>query len=126
MCVAKLSGAIPLLHLVLSAVLFAQSSGAESAGVARHAGASWSLKGEGLVCCPCRVPCPCRSNAKPSYGHCEATLFLRIKQGHYENVNLDGMNLVESGGMCAINYHAISAFTLACPIALIDRLLTRS
>jgi Protein of unknown function (DUF1326) len=43
-------------------------------------------------------------NAKPSFAHCEATLFLRIKQGHYGDVNLDGMNLVSSGGMCAIDY----------------------
>jgi Protein of unknown function (DUF1326) len=106
---SKLSGAITLLHLVLATVLFAQSSGAESAGVAHHGGASWSLKGDGIVCCPCRVPCPCRTNGMASYGHCEATLFLRIRQGHYENVSLDGMNLVESGGMCAINYHPLSA-----------------
>ena len=43
-------------------------------------------------------------NAKPSFAHCEATLFLRIKQGHYGDVNLDGMNLVTGGGMCAIDY----------------------
>jgi len=109
MSVSKLWGAVALLHLALSTVLFGQSSGAASSGMSAQAGADWSLKGEGLVCCPCRVPCPCRSNGKPSYAHCEATLFLRIKQGHYENVNLDDMNLVESGGMCAINYHAISA-----------------
>jgi hypothetical protein len=68
---SKLWGAITLLPLVLTTVLFAQSPGAESAGVARHAEASWSLKREGVVCYPCRVPCPCRTNGKPSYGHCE-------------------------------------------------------
>ena len=48
-------------------------------------------------------------NAKPSFAHCEATLFLRIKQGQYGDVNLDGMNLVTSGGMCAIDYHLLAA-----------------
>ncbi len=48
-------------------------------------------------------------NAKPSFAHCEATLFLRIKQGHYGDVNLDGMNLVSSGGMCAIDYQLVDA-----------------
>jgi hypothetical protein len=109
MNLSKLVGAITLLHLVLTAALFAQSPGGESAGMPHHAGAKWSLKGDGLVCCPCRVPCPCRSNGKPSYGHCEATLFLRIKHGQYADVNLDAMDLVESGGMCAISYHPLSA-----------------
>jgi hypothetical protein len=103
----KLSGALTLLHLILTTVLFAQSP--EPSGVARRAGASWSLKGQGIVCCPCRVPCPCRTNGKPSYSHCEATLFLQTKQGHYDNVNLDGMNLVDSGGMCAIAHEPHSA-----------------
>jgi hypothetical protein len=48
-------------------------------------------------------------NGKPSFAHCEATLFLRIKQGHYGDVNLDGMNLVTSGGMCAIDYQPLFA-----------------
>jgi hypothetical protein len=48
-------------------------------------------------------------NAKPSFAHCEATLFLRIKQGQYGDVNLDGMNLVSSGGMCAIDYQLVDA-----------------
>jgi hypothetical protein len=48
-------------------------------------------------------------NAKPSFAHCEATLFLRIKQGQYGDVNLDGMNLVTSGGMCAIDYQLVEA-----------------
>lgn len=96
--------AITLLSLILNAALFAKPPGGESAGAAHP----WSLKGEGVVCCPCTVPCPCRSNGRPSFGHCEATLFLWIKQGHYENVNLDGMNLVSSGGMCAVDYQELA------------------
>ena len=74
----------------------------------RYDGADWHLKGEGIVCCPCTVPCPCRTNGAPSYGHCEATLYLRIKQGHYGNVRLDGMQVIDSGGMCAVNYNRLS------------------
>ena len=98
--------AIKLLNLVLTTALFA---GGRSARAFPPGAASWSLKGEGIVCCPCGVPCPCRSNGKPSYGHCEATLFLWIKQGHYGDVNLDGMNLVSSGGMCAVAYEPLAA-----------------
>lgn len=51
--------------------------------------ADWHLKGEGMVCCPCKVPCPCRSNGLPSQPHCEATGVYRIAQGHYGKVPLD-------------------------------------
>jgi hypothetical protein len=87
----------------------AQPARGQSAGAARPGAANWRLKGDGVVCCPCRVPCPCRTNAKPSYGHCEATLYLRIKQGHYQDVNLDNMNFVGSEGMCAVAYQPLSA-----------------
>jgi len=53
--------------------------------------ADWHLKGEGLVCCPCKVPCPCRSNGLPTYRHCENTGVMRITEGHYANVRLDGL-----------------------------------
>jgi hypothetical protein len=72
-------------------------------------GADWKLKGQGVVCCPCAVPCPCRSNGRPSYSHCEATLYLRIAQGNYGAVSLDGMQVATSGGMCAVRQQNLSA-----------------
>jgi tetratricopeptide (TPR) repeat protein len=51
----------------------------------------WHLKGEGFVCCPCEVPCPCRSNGSASHGHCETAGAFRIDQGHYGKVRLDGV-----------------------------------
>jgi Tfp pilus assembly protein PilF len=53
--------------------------------------ADWHLKGEGLVCCPCTTPCPCRSNAPPTEGHCENTGVVRIREGRYANISLDGL-----------------------------------
>jgi hypothetical protein len=70
--------------------------------VVRYDGADWHIRGDGIVWCPCTVPCPCRNNAPASFGHCESTLYLRIRQGYYGNVSLDGLQLVNSGGMCAI------------------------
>jgi tetratricopeptide (TPR) repeat protein len=51
----------------------------------------WHVKGDGLVCCPCAVPCPCRSNAMPTYRHCENTGVIYIREGHYGNISLDGL-----------------------------------
>jgi hypothetical protein len=55
------------------------------------------------------VPCPCRTNGPATYGHCEATLYLRIKQGNYGGSDLGGMQIVRSGGMCSVNYERLSA-----------------
>src|SRR5262249_21148345 len=54
----------------------------------------WHLKGEGMVFCPCKTPCPCRSNAPPTEGHCEATGAYRIERGNYGKVRLDGLVFV--------------------------------
>jgi Tfp pilus assembly protein PilF len=51
----------------------------------------WRLKGEGMVSCPCKTPCPCRSNGPPTEGHCEAAGAYRIERGHYGKVPLDGL-----------------------------------
>jgi Flp pilus assembly protein TadD len=62
--------------------------------------ANWHFKGEGMVCCPCNTPCPCRSNALPTHGHCESSGGFRIAKGHYGDVPLDGMTFaVVSGSM---------------------------
>ncbi len=59
---------------------------------------AWHLKGEGMVCCPCKTPCPCRSNAPPTYGHCESTGGFHITQGHYGDVPLDDVIFVVASG----------------------------
>jgi Flp pilus assembly protein TadD len=58
----------------------------------------WHLKGEGLVCCPCTTPCPCRSNAPPTEGHCENTGVMRITEGRYGNISLNGLTFAAIHG----------------------------
>ena len=105
-----------LLGTVLAAALLRLSPAAQVASSitassvwAHDDGSDWKLKGDGIVCCPCSVPCPCRTNGPPTYGHCEATLYLRIKQGNYGDRDLGGMQIVRSGGMCSVNYEKLSA-----------------
>jgi tetratricopeptide (TPR) repeat protein len=64
----------------------------------------WHLKGEGIVCCPCKTPCPCRSNARPTYGHCEPGGAMRITQGHYGPVAFDGFSFVTVSGSMEPSY----------------------
>jgi len=79
---------------------------------AHSSGADWHLKGEGVVCCPCGVPCPCRTNGKATYGHCEATLYLHVSDGHYGDVRLRNLNMVDTSGPCGMSYERLSAIYL--------------
>ena len=86
--------------------LFSQAPHAEHI---RYDGADWHLKGDGIVCCPCAVPCPCRTNAPPTYGHCEATLYLHVMSGHYGAVDMSGMQLAHTSGSCSMSYQNLSS-----------------
>jgi tetratricopeptide (TPR) repeat protein len=70
----------------------------------------WHVKGEGMVCCPCKVPCPCRSNGPPTEGHCEATGAYRIERGHYGKVRLDGLTFVTVSGTMETCSAPVSVF----------------
>jgi hypothetical protein len=54
-------------------------------------GQEWHLSGKGIVCCPCNVPCPCRSNGGATCGHCEEIVAIRINSGRYCKVDLSGV-----------------------------------
>jgi hypothetical protein len=71
-------------------------------------GAPWALKGDGMVCCPCACPCPCRHNSPPTYGHCEALLYLNFTGGHYGSVDMKGVRLAYLSGSCAMSYQGMT------------------
>lgn len=54
----------------------------------------WRIKGPELATCNCRWGCPCQFNALPSHGHCRAGVAVRIDQGHFGDVRLDGLHFV--------------------------------
>lgn len=53
----------------------------------------WELKGRELVNCTCEYGCNCQFNALPDKGHCHAVAGIRIDEGHYGAVKLDGLTL---------------------------------
>jgi hypothetical protein len=101
-----------MLALPLFAVAQDVASTAPHTYTAHSSGADWHLKGEGVVCCPCGVPCPCRTNGGATYGHCEATLYLHVAEGHYGNVALNDLNAVDTSGPCGMSYEKLSAMYL--------------
>lgn len=54
----------------------------------------WSIKGPELSACNCDWGCPCQFNALPSRGNCRAVVALRIDEGHFGDVKLDGLKAV--------------------------------
>jgi hypothetical protein len=51
----------------------------------------WRVKGREFVNCNCDYGCPCQFTALPTHGSCEAIVNVQIDEGHFDEVNLDGL-----------------------------------
>jgi hypothetical protein len=58
------------------------------------ANVQWTIKGPSINTCNCAWGCPCQFNALPTQGHCRATVAMRIEEGHFGEVRLDGVKWV--------------------------------
>ncbi len=54
----------------------------------------WSIKGPEFANCNCAWGCPCQFNALPTDGTCRAVVSMRIDEGHFGEVRLDGLHWV--------------------------------
>jgi hypothetical protein len=52
---------------------------------------TWSLEGAWFKNCNCDPGCPCDFNQAPTTGQCEGIIGMRIDQGHFGDVALDGL-----------------------------------
>ncbi|NIP22891.1 MAG: DUF1326 domain-containing protein, partial [Phycisphaerae bacterium] len=57
----------------------------------------WSVKGNYIESCSCNPACPCIFGSSPTLGHCDASGLLEIKEGHYGDVSLDGISVLQTG-----------------------------
>lgn len=90
---------LTLLRTVLAVTAFAlAASRVSSFG---QEAVQWLVRGEAVVTCPCKVPCPCRSNAPPSQPHCENLSYVRIVEGNYGATRLDGLEYVWAADECS-------------------------
>ena len=51
----------------------------------------WRIRVSEINSCNCAWGCPCQFNALPTEGHCRAAVAMRIEQGHFGTVRLDGV-----------------------------------
>jgi hypothetical protein len=73
---------------------------------------AWTVRGEAVVTCPCKVPCPCRSNARPSQSHCENLSYVRVVEGNYGITKLDGLEYLWAADECQAGPHSLKPTTL--------------
>ena len=57
----------------------------------------WQLKGDWFDVCSCNIPCPCEFAQPPTNNICYGVLAYHIREGHYGNVPLAGLNLILVG-----------------------------
>lgn len=53
---------------------------------------NWKMKGQWLKNCNCAYGCPCDFNARPTHGHCEGMVGMKIDEGHFGDVDLSGLH----------------------------------
>lgn len=54
----------------------------------------WNVSGDWFDVCKCSIPCPCIFAETPTYGDCDGVLAYHVRQGHYGETLLDGMNVL--------------------------------
>jgi hypothetical protein len=57
----------------------------------------WRLVGVWFDICSCNIPCPCEFAQPPTNNACQGVLAWHIRQGHYGDTRLDGLNLLALG-----------------------------
>ena len=55
---------------------------------------SWNLSGDWFDVCKCNIPCPCTFAQTPTYGDCDGVLVYHIKKGQYDEIPLNGLNVL--------------------------------
>jgi hypothetical protein len=57
----------------------------------------WRIVGDWFDVCKCSIPCPCTFAQAPTTGDCEGILAWHIREGHFGDVQLDGLSVVGIG-----------------------------
>ena len=79
------------LLLVLASGFFAAQL---PAGEGHSETPSWSIKARYTDTCSCAPTCPCFFGSAPTRGFCEGITLVEIEEGHYGDVQLDGVSVL--------------------------------
>ena len=56
--------------------------------------ANWKIEGDYFETCNCDVVCPCLFLGNPDQGECNVTAAWHIFKGHFNDIQLDGLNVI--------------------------------
>lgn len=56
---------------------------------------AWSVAGRWADACNCTAPCPCWKREIPTAGDCGDLFYFHIEKGHYGDLTLDGLDVVQ-------------------------------
>ncbi len=54
----------------------------------------WWMKGDWFDVCSCNIACPCKFAQAPTNNKCEGVAAWHIREGQYDDVRMDGLNVV--------------------------------
>lgn len=57
----------------------------------------WRVVGDWFDVCNCKIPCPCTWAEAPTQDQCTGVLAWHVREGHYGDIRLDGLNLIVIG-----------------------------
>ncbi len=83
-----------VVHKQIFCLVFAL--GLVAAMVVTSGAEEWAVKADYAESCSCNPSCPCTYGSPPTLGHCDGAALLEIKEGHYGDVNLDGITVVST------------------------------
>src|SRR5262245_8862002 len=55
---------------------------------------SWHLTATVAESCSCKIACRCNFGGEPDNGHCEGNRIISIEKGHFDKVDLAGVQLL--------------------------------
>lgn len=58
---------------------------------------NWRIRGDWFDNCSCAVACPCTFGQAPDNNFCEYVLFYHIREGHFGDVELNDLSIVQVG-----------------------------
>jgi hypothetical protein len=65
-----------------------------AAAVTVEGAEEWAVKGDYAESCNCKPTCPCYFGSPPTHSHCDAAMWIEIKEGHYGDVRLEGISSI--------------------------------
>jgi hypothetical protein len=68
---------------------------AAQGAAATDADPAWSVEGQWADACNCQAPCPCWKREVPTAGDCGDLFYFHIEKGHYGELKLDGLDVVQ-------------------------------